>query len=142
MTYARRLLIAKLLITFGLLALVTFSVLAVQDFKHHQIKAMMNGGELYLTLTLCVIHIGLLLPLLYLLWGKLHGTGRGVRMAGYVGIIVAAAPMIAAHYSQKAWGVEGLHGGYVLTGNLMASAHVFVPMFLGLIISIKPKKSQ
>ena len=139
MSYPKRFLLAKFLVTASLFILAGLSLWAVQGHRAAQVMALINGAELYIVLTLAVIHLGLLLPLLYLVWGGLHGTGRSVRMAAMICAVVAGAPLLAGHLSASAWGEAALHQSYFIVIEPLWGLAVFGPLALGLILSIKPR---
>jgi|GEM_PF-2544027 len=136
-----KLLISKLLVSFGLVCFAGQHVLAVRRYQASPFRAYVNGEDVYHALTLTVIALALLLPLLFLLWSRLHGTGRGIRMAAYVGMAVFCAPFIAAHFAQKTVGADGVFETYWAVSDPVATASVVIPLILGTLLSIKYKKS-
>lgn len=136
-----KLLISKLLVSFGLIAFASQHIMAVQRYRSSPFKAYVNGEDVYHALTLTVIALALLGPLLFLLWSRLHGTGRGIRMAAYVGMAVFGAPFIAAHFAKRAVGADGVFETYWAASDPIATASVVGPLIIGALISIKFKKS-
>ena len=136
-----KLLISKTLVSFGLVCFAAQHVMAVQRYRKSPFRAYVNGEDVYHALTLTVIALALLGPLLFLLWSSLHGTGRGIRMAAYVGMAVFCAPFIAAHLAKKTVGADGVFETYWATSDPLATASVVVPLIAGALLSIRPKKS-
>ena len=135
-----KLLISKLLVSFGLVCFAAQHVMAVQRYRTSPFKAYVNGEDVYHALTLTVIALALLGPLLFLLWSSLHGTGRGIRMAAYVGMAVFCAPFIAAHLAREAVGTSGVFETYWAVSNPVATASVVLPVMIGTLLSVKLKK--
>ena len=136
-----KLLISKILVSFGLMCFAAQHVIAVQRYRTSPFRAYVNGEDVYHALTLTVIALALLGPLLFLLWSSLHGTGRGIRMAAYVGMAVFCAPFIAAHFAKKTVGASGVFETYWAASDPLATALVVIPLVVGALLSIKLNKS-
>lgn len=136
-----KLLISKGLVSVGVIGLAVQHILAVQRYQNSPFKAYVNGEDIYHALTLAVIAVALLGPLLFLLWSRLHGTGRGIRMAAYIAMAVFCAPFIAGHFAKKAVAANGVFETYWAASDPVATALVVAPLIIGALISIKLKKS-
>ena len=136
-----KLLVSKILISFGLVCMAGQHIMAVQRYRASPFRAYVNGEDVYHAMTLTIIALALLGPLLFLLWSRLHGTGRGIRMAAYVGMAVFSAPFIAAHLTRKAVGAQGVFETYWAASDLLATSLVVVPLMLGTVLSIRRKKA-
>ncbi len=136
-----KLLVSKILVSFGLVCLCAQHVMAVQRYRNSPFRAYVNGEDVYHAITLAVIALALLGPLLFLLWSRLHGTGRGIRMAAYVGMAVFTAPFVAAHLARKAVGASGVFETYWAASSSVATASVVAPLIAGTLLSIRRKKA-
>lgn len=141
MTYGKKLLIAKTLVSLGLCmyALIPFAV----DFGASHIGSEHWTPHARFHLTWVLYGNLIALPImLFAIWGKkLHGTGRSVRLMAYLGmaftmgfyVAVASRAKIGAELHDP--GHEHLVMG--VDGNLVSTGIVFILLLSGVFISIR-----
>jgi hypothetical protein len=145
MPYAKKLLIAKILVTIATLAY-TFIPLFV-DFRasHMAAEYWSAHARFHLGWTLSA-HVFALPVLLYVLWGKLHGTGRSVRLVGFLGMAYTLGFFITAAMRDKL--DAALHDPghahliFGLDENLVMNLFVFVLLAAGVLLSVKRKEKR
>lgn len=140
MKYPARLFTAKILISSAILALTASSVQGVLIFQDNKVSAYLNGEQVYFAATLAVITSALAIPLLYLVWAKLHGTGRGVRMAGFISFIVAIAPMLSLKLTHKLLRGNTLHDTHYVNVYDSLLIGILGAIGLGLVLSLKGRQ--
>lgn len=143
MTYARKLFLSKIIITLCWVAMV------VPPFVFTFVMGAGDGVPVdalrprFLLSWLLIAH-GLYLPvLLYLVWGKLHGSGRSVRAVAFLGMGYAAAFFVAfsARGRMRPEGLDVLEFDTLLDqgSHMVLSACVFGLFLLAVVLSVKPR---
>jgi len=112
MDYARKLLIAKILVTIGM---VIFTIAPLFVY----VGANMWGNILAFPV------------FMYVLWGSLHGTGRSVRLVAFIGMAYTIGNLISA----GATDIQGIASVKPLLGS------IFGILTLGVLISLKPRST-
>lgn len=142
MTYARKLLAAKLLIT-G--CMVFYSIVPVFiDFgpSHIASETWTAHGRFHLSWILITNMIAMPV-LLMALWSKLHGTGRSVRLVGFLGLAYTLGFFVAAALRGRFGSVlhDAGHAHLMLgfDGNLVVNAVMTLLIAIGIMLSIKPR---
>lgn len=146
MTYAKKLLIAKILVSLGLCiyVLMPFAV----DFGASHIGS--EHWTLHARFHLTWVLFGNLMALPIMLWAvwgkKLHGTGRSVRLMAFLGLAFTMGFSVAAT-SRARLGAELHDPGHEhlimgIDGNLVSTGVVFALLLSGVILSIRPKSSK
>jgi len=143
MTYEKKLTVAKVLVSLGLCmyALIPFAV----DFGVSHIGSEHWTPHARFHLTWVLYGNLMALPImLWAVWGKLHGTGRSVRLMAFLGmafttgfyVAVASRARIGAELHDP--GHEHLVMG--MDGNLVSTAMVFLLLLTGAFLSIRPEE--
>ena len=112
MEYAKKLKIAKILVTLGI-AIFTLTPF----FTHLDVNIWGN-----------IIAFPVFL---YVLWGSLHGTGRSVRLVAFLGMAYAIGSFISANTTGANW----------KQSESQFLGLIFVILALGVFISLKPRNS-
>lgn len=144
MDYARKLLIAKILVMAATTAY-TFGPLFV-DFgaSHMQSEYWSAHARFHLGWVLSANVIAFPI-LMYVLWGKLHGTGRSVRLVAFLGMAYALGFFVTGAMREKI--DAALHDpGYAhqvfgLDRNLVMNMFVFALLGIGILFSLKRRET-
>lgn len=140
MTYEQRLFIAKVLITS---CVVNYSIVPLFiDFgsSHIGSEQWTPHGRFHLSWTF-FYHVLALPVLLYVLWSKLHGTGRSVRLVGFLGLAQTGSFFVALSFKERFQsavhdvGHEHLVMG--MDGNAFINAINFVVIAAAILLSIR-----
>ncbi len=141
MTYAKKLLIAKILISVALSAYVLLPPLVDFGESHIASSHWTPHSRLHLAWTL----YGNILALPIMLWAiwskKLHGSGRSVRLMAYIGLAFTSGFFIAGALGRKLGadyhdpGHERLVFG--VDTNLVMNGTIMVLLFVGIFLSIR-----
>lgn len=145
MTYEKRLLTAKLLIT-GCVVFYSLAPLFL-DFGPSYMGNVNSTvhGQFHMSWTLMSNLIALPV-LLFALWSKLHGSGRSVRLVAFLGLaytlgFFAAAAMTPhvdiSHVVDPGPGYK--HDWLGRAGNMKANAVITLLLIVGIILSIRRK---
>ncbi|PHQ67091.1 MAG: hypothetical protein COB92_05685 [Robiginitomaculum sp.] len=141
MTYGKKLLVAKILVSLGLCMYVLIPFAVDFGVSHIDPEHWTPHARFHLT---WVLYGNLMaLPvMLWAIWGKkLHGTGRSVRLMAYLGMAFTMGFYVAVAFRARI-GAE-LHdpdhehlvmGAY---GNLVSTGIVFILLLSGVFISIR-----
>lgn len=141
MNYARKLLLSKIIITLCWVAMVVPPIIFTFFGGSNGRVSEVAAKPTFLLSWLLIAHALYLPVLFYLLWGKLHGTGRSVRAVAFLGMGYAAAFFVAfslrgrlksdelssAHFDALL--DQGSHSGF--------SAGVLVLLVLATLLSVK-----
>lgn len=142
MTYARKLLISKIILT----ACVLFYGLvpALVDFgaSHIGSNAWTSHARFHLSWTL-ISNVIALPVLLVVLWSKLHGTGRSVRLVGFLGLAYTlgffAAFALQAKLETALYDVGQQYLIMGIDGNVVVNAVMTLLIIVAIVLSIKPR---
>lgn len=129
MTYEKKLLIAKMLVSVGLCVFVLIPL--TMGLGASQASSGQYG------------HLIALPIMLWVIWGsKLHGTGRSVRLMAYLGLaFVAGFYMSAASHLKSGASTHNSGHENMMLGmncNVMFAGTVFILLLSGVFISIRP----
>lgn len=140
MIYARKLFIAKILVT---LAMALYAFLPpLIDFGSSHIASDLWSPHARFHLTASLWANILAFPvLMYVVWGALHGTGRSVRLVAFLGMAYTLGFMVAgamrghigADYHDP--GREKLILG--VDGNLLVFGLIFTTLLIAVLFSIR-----
>ena len=95
MTYPRKLLISKLLVTVCILFYAIVPMLIDFGPSHIASSQWTPHGRFHLSWSL-IANVMALPVLLYAVWSKLHGTGRSVRLVAFLGMAYTGAFFVAS----------------------------------------------
>jgi len=136
MTYAKKLTIAKILVSLGLCiyALLPF-VVDFGETRFNQHTGISVNGHLYGNLMALPI-------MLWAVWGKkLHGTGRSVRLMAFLGLaFIMGFYLAAASRARLGSELQGFGHDFLILGmdgNLVPASMVFALLLSGIIMSIR-----
>ena len=128
MTYDKKLLVAKVLVSVGLCVFVLIPLTLGLGASH------MSSGQYG--------HLIALPIMLWVIWGtKLHGTGRSVRLMAYLGLAfttgfyMSAASHLKSGANSHISGHENMMLG--MNSNVVFAGVVFILLLSGVIISIR-----
>lgn len=143
MTYAKRLLTAKLLIT-GCVVFYSLAPLFL-DFGPSYMGDVNSAvrGPFHMSWTL-MSNVIALPVLLFALWSKLHGSGRSVRLVAFLGLAytlgffaaAALTPYVDILYAVDP-GPGHKHGWLGRAGNMKVNAVITLLLIAGIILSIR-----
>lgn len=142
MTYTRRLRLAKIIVT---LCVIFYSVVPViVDFgtSHVGSSAWSPHARFHLSWSL-VTNLMALPVLLFVLWSKLHGTGRSVRLVAFLGLAYSVGFFVASAL-RPALGSAHSDPGHAhlllgLEANIVTNAGLVISLFVAVFLSIRRK---
>lgn len=140
MTYTRKLLLSKLIITFCILFYAIVPVLV--DFGPSHIASSDWTPHARFHLSWSLIASVMALPvLLVALWSKLHGTGRSVRLVAFLGMAYTGAFFVASSLRGK-FGLELHDPGHAHTllgadANVWTNGGLLMLLTVAVVLSIK-----
>ncbi len=142
MVYERKLFLAKILVSasLSLYALVPMVI----DFGTSHIASEHWSPHARFHLTWVLFGNAMALPiLLFAIWSKLHGTGRSVRLVAFLGMAYTLGFAIAGAFRGK-YGSNFHDPGHEhlvlgVDGNLISTSFIFGLLFIGVLLSIRPK---
>jgi len=142
MGYAKKLLLAKILVTFCMLNYSLVPLLIDFGPSHIASENWTPHGWFHLSWTLSY-HLLALPVLLYVLWSKLHGTGRSVRLVALLGLAYTGSFYVAlflrGHLNSDLHDIGHEHLIFGFDGNSFVVTLNFVILVVATILSLKPR---
>ncbi len=140
MTYARRLLLAKILITICVLNYTIVPLFVDFGPSHIASEHWTPHGKFHMSWIL-IYHLMTLPVLLFVVWSKLHGSGRSVRLVAYlslahVGSFFAAATM-AGRLGSDLHDPRHEHLMFGIDGNSVMMTANFIILITAILLSIR-----
>ena len=143
MTYARRLLAAKLILTGCVLFYSIVPIMLDIGPSHLGSEQWSVHGRFHLSWAL-ITNLIAMPVLLVVLWSKLHGTGRSVRLVGFLSLAYTLGFFVAVVLLRKLSG--GLHDPgpeHLMMGldaNLVVNAVMTLLITAAIVLSIRRRK--
>jgi len=141
-TYEKKLLVAKILVTISLLSYSILPILIDFGDSHIASTEWTPHGRFHLSWTL-MNHLLALPVLLYVLWSKLHGTGRSLRVVALLGLAYTGSFFVAmamrSDLKSALYDPGHQHLVFGVDGNLFMVATNFGILVVALWLSIKPR---
>lgn len=144
-TYKYRLVISKVIVTLCWIALAVPPFI-VTISSAGTVSSTWHPQAQFLVAWFLISH-GLYLPiLLYLIWGKLHGTGRSVRVAAFLGMAYTAAFFVAyalrGNFMDKNTTPDELRALLNQDTHMMLCAGLFIVLLVAVFLSLSPRKTR